>query len=58
MEPRWARRGPLAALQSGLGWAILQRFRGVKARILRPGSAVERAYGRLTRRLARRLDGS
>jgi hypothetical protein len=48
----------LAALQSGLGWEVLQRFRDLKARILRPGSAVERAYGRLTRRLARRLDDS
>ncbi len=48
----------LAAIQSGLGWAVLRRFRETKARILRPGSAVERAYGRLTGRLARRLDRS
>jgi uncharacterized coiled-coil DUF342 family protein len=48
----------LAALQSGLGWAVLKRFRDMKARILAPGSPVERAYGRLTGRVARRLDGS
>lgn len=47
----------LAALQSGLGWAVLRRFRSVKGRLLAPGSPAERAYGRLTRRVARRLDG-
>jgi uncharacterized protein (DUF3084 family) len=46
----------LAALQTGLGWEVLKRFRDTKARILAPGSPVERAYGRLTGRLARRLD--
>ncbi len=54
-----ARRGleaHLAAIQSGLGWAVLQRFRRLKGRVLAPGSAVERTYARLTRRLAHRFE--
>ncbi len=46
----------LAAIQSGLGWAVLQRFRRLKGGVLAPGSAVERTYARLTRRLARRFE--
>jgi hypothetical protein len=47
----------LAEIRSSLGWTLLQRTHALKARALPPGSAVERAYRRVVRRLAERIQG-
>jgi hypothetical protein len=54
---RQALHAQLAEIRSSLGWTLLQRTHAIKARALPPGSAVERAYQRMVRGLADRLQG-